>query len=296
MFPFLPPSSRADALDKKFFSDMKVSPSSFKGLPLPLQAPPAASGFFPLPPPPRPPAHLTQNLAAFSAGDNYALSTLHRISELARQSKTNDKQRQFEVPFGAKQRETAVSDIFRCVWCHERYGSLADLTQHLKEANHTSVPGTTPPPPRPPPLGPAKNVEAQNNRSYAGGQNGNGGGNAQRRPKEDKDSSSVTVPRKLVRGQDVWLGKGQEQTRQILKCMWCGESFKSLADMTVHMTETQHYTKVISQEQLSSWKASAAAASSSPPPPPSAMGAAAATEESVGRKSPLDEQVRKTMT
>ena len=26
--------------------------------------------------------------------------------------------------------------------------------------------------------------------------------------------------------------------------MWCGESFKSLADMTVHMTETQHYTKV----------------------------------------------------
>ena len=37
--------------------------------------------------------------------------------------------------------------------------------------------------------------------------------------------------------------------------MWCGESFKSLADMTVHMQETQHYTKVISQEQLSSWKA-----------------------------------------
>ena len=64
----------------------------------------------------------------------------------------------------------------------------------------------------------------------------------------------MDVPRKLVRGQDVWLGKGQEQTRQILKCMWCGESFKSLAELTEHMTETQHYTKVISQEQLSSWR------------------------------------------
>jgi len=28
---------------------------------------------------------------------------------------------------------------------------------------------------------------------------------------------SVQLPRKLVRGQDVWLGKGAEQTRQILK-------------------------------------------------------------------------------
>lgn len=63
---------------------------------------------------------------------------------------------------------------------------------------------------------------------------------------EDKDASSP-MPRKLVRGQDVWLGKGQEQTRQILKCMWCGESFKSLAELTSHMQETQHYTKVISQ-------------------------------------------------
>jgi hypothetical protein len=61
-------------------------------------------------------------------------------------------------------------------------------------------------------------------------------------------------PRKLVRGQDVWLGKGQEQTRQILKCMWCGESYKSLAELTTHMRETKHYTKVISQEQISSWR------------------------------------------
>lgn len=32
---------------------------------------------------------------------------------------------------------------------------------------------------------------------------------------------SVQLPRKLVRGQDVWLGKGAEQTRQILKVSTC---------------------------------------------------------------------------
>lgn len=36
--------------------------------------------------------------------------------------------------------------------------------------------------------------------------------------------------------------------------MWCGQSFKSLADMTQHMKVTQHYTNIISQEQITSWK------------------------------------------
>lgn len=35
---------------------------------------------------------------------------------------------------------------------------------------------------------------------------------------KEKDKSGNQVPRKLVRGQDVWLGRGAEQTRQILKC------------------------------------------------------------------------------
>lgn len=32
--------------------------------------------------------------------------------------------------------------------------------------------------------------------------------------------NNVGLPRKLVRGQDVWLGRGAEQTRQILKCKY----------------------------------------------------------------------------
>ena len=41
--------------------------------------------------------------------------------------------------------------------------------------------------------------------------------------------------------------------------MWCGSSFKTLAELTQHMQETQHYTKVISQEQITSWRSQAAA-------------------------------------
>ncbi len=42
--------------------------------------------------------------------------------------------------------------------------------------------------------------------------------------------------------------------------MWCGESYKSLAELTGHMRETRHYTKVISQEQISSWRSEGEAA------------------------------------
>ncbi|XP_013410855.1 uncharacterized protein LOC106174030 [Lingula anatina] len=48
---------------------------------------------------------------------------------------------------------------------------------------------------------------------------------------------------KLVRGQDMWLHHSPEQTRQILRCIKCGESFRSLPDLTVHMMKTEHYQK-----------------------------------------------------
>ncbi|XP_071091607.1 uncharacterized protein [Haliotis cracherodii] len=53
---------------------------------------------------------------------------------------------------------------------------------------------------------------------------------------------------KLVRGQDMWLNQESEQTRRILRCMQCGESFKSLPMLTVHMMQTQHYTKIVSSD------------------------------------------------
>ena len=53
---------------------------------------------------------------------------------------------------------------------------------------------------------------------------------------------------KLVRGQDMWLNHGCEQTRQILCCIECGESFRSLPELTVHMIQTKHYTNIVGAE------------------------------------------------
>lgn len=136
-----------------------------------------------------------------------------------------------------------TKDVFTCVWCKESFQSLADMTLHMKQSPRCGMAGmhaaapplpaasaghTTPPPPKLTATPPGASGATT------------------------KDG--VPLPRKLVRGQDVWLGKGAEQTRQILKCMWCGQSFKSLADMTTHMRVTQHYTNIISQEQIISWR------------------------------------------
>ena len=63
----------------------------------------------------------------------------------------------------------------------------------------------------------------------------------------DKGGVQPEYP-KLVRGQDMWLNQGSEQTRQILRCMQCGESFKSLPELTVHMIDTKHYTNIVGTE------------------------------------------------
>ncbi len=65
--------------------------------------------------------------------------------------------------------------------------------------------------------------------------------------------TTKTVPEtgeypKLVRGQDMWLNQGSEQTRQILRCMQCGESFKSLPELTIHMIKTRHYTNIVGSD------------------------------------------------
>ena len=66
-------------------------------------------------------------------------------------------------------------------------------------------------------------------------------------PARNKSVSLLEYP-KLVRGQDMWLNQESEQTRRILRCIQCGESFKTLPMLTVHMMKTQHYTKIVSAE------------------------------------------------
>ncbi|XP_011176722.1 protein tiptop isoform X2 [Zeugodacus cucurbitae] len=166
----------------------------------------------------------------------------------------------------------AVRDVFKCVWCKQSFPTLATLTVHMKETQHCGV-----------------NMPATATANTGLSTNGSGGNqtaqsthhlrhsaNAGQMSATSASAATTThtttaaaanksdlnlliketmpLPRKLVRGQDVWLGKGAEQTREILKCMWCGQSFRSLAEMTSHMQETQHYTNIISQEQIISWK------------------------------------------
>ncbi|XP_075220345.1 zinc finger domain-containing protein tiptop [Lycorma delicatula] len=149
-----------------------------------------------------------------------------------------------------------AKDVLKCVWCKQSFPSLAAMTVHMKEAKHCGVNVPVPPiQPPPPPI-----PQQSQNSTSSGPPNslpGGPGSNANKPSPSDLNlliKETMPLPRKLVRGQDVWLGKGAEQTRQILKCMWCGQSFRSLAEMTSHMQQTQHYTNIISQEQIISWK------------------------------------------
>ncbi|XP_015181137.1 PREDICTED: protein tiptop isoform X2 [Polistes dominula] len=159
-----------------------------------------------------------------------------------------------------------AKDVLKCVWCKQSFPTLAAMTSHMKEAKHCGVNMPVPPPaaalhpqqttmPTIPP--PQQSHQPQTSTSNAGSNNSATPTNKQS-PSELNllIKETMPLPRKLVRGQDVWLGKGAEQTRQILKCMWCGQSFRSLAEMTSHMQQTQHYTNIISQEQIISWKSS----------------------------------------
>ncbi|XP_012282821.1 protein tiptop isoform X2 [Orussus abietinus] len=155
-----------------------------------------------------------------------------------------------------------AKDVLKCVWCKQSFPTLAAMTTHMKEAKHCGVNMPVPPtagslhPQQPsiPTIPPPQQHQPQTSTSSSS----NPATSSKQSPSELNllIKETMPLPRKLVRGQDVWLGKGAEQTRQILKCMWCGQSFRSLAEMTSHMQQTQHYTNIISQEQIISWKSS----------------------------------------
>lgn len=81
---------------------------------------------------------------------------------------------------------------------HNRSSSEAtSKPQHLTPKNHSTI----------------------SNLSGTGGRNTSSGSqNTSSSTSSAFLANNVGLPRKLVRGQDVWLGRGAEQTRQILKC------------------------------------------------------------------------------
>lgn len=144
-----------------------------------------------------------------------------------------------------------AKDVLKCVWCKQSFPSLAAMTTHMKEAKHCGV-NVPVPSMQSQILNPQPQITSPSNTNTSTSST-----NSSKPNPSDLNmliKETMPLPRKLVRGQDVWLGKGAEQTRQILKCMWCGQSFRSLAEMTSHMQQTQHYTNIISQEQIISWR------------------------------------------
>ncbi|KAL9925145.1 protein teashirt [Glossina fuscipes] len=160
------------------------------------------------------------------------------------------------------QNKGVASSVFRCVWCKQSFATLEALTAHMKDSKHCGV--------NVPPFGNLPTTADRTPMSSAQAPSGGQGHMRQTSNKSNANTPSAAaknafqyrgdpptpLPRKLVRGQNVWLGKGVEQAMQILKCMRCGESFRSLSEMTKHMQETQHYTNILSQEQTISMKSS----------------------------------------
>ncbi|XP_077283601.1 protein tiptop-like isoform X2 [Arctopsyche grandis] len=166
-----------------------------------------------------------------------------------------------------------AKDVLKCVWCKKSFPTLADMTIHMKEAKHCGV--NVPVPPSQAPNLPPPQLQPPTSSPSASHNSSGGSGKPSQNDLNLLIKETMPLPRKLVRGQDVWLGKGAEQTRQILKCMWCGQSFRSLAEMTSHMQQTQHYTNIISQEQIISWKSSDESKGATGPTGNSNTGAAA---------------------
>ena len=148
-----------------------------------------------------------------------------------------------------------MEEVFKCVWCKESFLTLEALTAHMKEAKHHALPYPLPQaaPLRPGPGQPAASSPLRTSVSMSSPVSSLAT-SPKPAPVRDILKEQLPIPRKLVRGQDVWIGRADQQTKDILKCMSCGESFRSLELLTKHMQETQHYKKVISHDQISAWK------------------------------------------
>lgn len=65
--------------------------------------------------------------------------------------------------------------------------------------------------------------------------------------KEEDQGKRWSKPRK----RSLMEMEGKEDAQKVLKCMYCGHSFESLQDLSVHMIKTKHYQKVPLKEPVS---------------------------------------------
>ena len=139
-------------------------------------------------------------------GNNFALSTLQRMSEIARQSQFESSNKARWNNSSGNKTSSNIPEVFRCVWCQERYNSLSELTQHLREANHAaSMAAATTPPQNPANNNnnlPSSSASSSplDSLSMSSSEEKNQGMMGINK-KSQQQQSAASPPRKLVRGQ-----------------------------------------------------------------------------------------------
>jgi len=117
----------------------------------------------------------------------------------------------------------------RCGTCGSQFDSLYCLTVHLEESGHK----------------PASDVAVLPTPSPATSPSSTDGKPTVASPAMSASTPPMSAPQRLVRGQDVWLARGVEQTDRILRCIQCNAPARSLAELTLHMVHTKHYINIV---------------------------------------------------
>lgn len=117
----------------------------------------------------------------------------------------------------------------RCGTCGSQFDSLYCLTVHLEETGHK----------------PASDVAALPTPSPATSPSSTDRKPTVASPAASATTPPISAPQRLVRGQDVWLARGVEQTDRILRCIQCNAPARSLAELTLHMVHTKHYINIV---------------------------------------------------
>jgi len=117
----------------------------------------------------------------------------------------------------------------RCGSCGAQFESLYCLTVHLEETGHKPASDVAILPVPSPATSPSSTERKPAVASLA----------------VNATTPSAPAPQRLVRGQDVWLARGVEQTDRILRCIQCNAPARSLAELTLHMVHTKHYINIV---------------------------------------------------
>ena len=169
----------------------------------------------------------------FSSND----SKINNLKDLQKKSKLDDQLNNYSRTINhsndilINKKKRPLEDLF-CT-CDLSFDSLEALTLHLKQTNHK-----------------AKSIEKRTGKSSPSAIPQYNPNNSKKKMRFNKDNdifsnNSDDDNLKMVRGQEEWTSNPKKNNfiSQILKCLECSESFETLADLSVHMSNSNHFYK-----------------------------------------------------